>query len=393
MALTPIVDRQRRRPPASRAGRTAGAALFRLARVLPLACFVATALPEAAAAQDATDARDTLAVRDGRQAGWLGIRIDVRAPILGTPEDSIAVVVADVYPGGPADIGGVLPGDRVLAVDSAVFTGWGTWIRFAAEIPPGRVVRLRLRRNGAVQEATVVAGDPPSAVVGFAPDRFASDERARHEFAAIQVRLLRTMDSLLRVATSPTGQVGRSWTRTRSFDLLGDLHGTARRADSLTQAAIRRVGEEVRSSQERLRITEDGYATPAEAEGGGGPALRPVRSEGSWRVRLMTSALLDNPFVFGGALARNLTTELGRYFDNAAGVLLTDVLPRTPAAAAGFQPGDVIVAAAGRETPTLATLRTVLAETGPPYEIVVVRRGARATVWYPPRVPAGPGTR
>ena len=353
------------------------------ARAVLLAWVAATSLPATLGAQSAAAAGDRQAVQLGgegeRPAGWLGIRINAGTRVL---DDSIVVIVADVYPGGPAAEGGVLPGDRVLAVDGATFVGWEMWNRLTADILPGRALRLSLLGgDGAVREETVVAGNPPSSVVSDAPNRLVSDQRARDELVAIQLRLLRTMDSLLRVSAFPSGQVEQPWSRARSFDLLAGALRGARRGDSLAQAAIRRTQEQRLSSREAVRTADDDYATPA--DGGGGPVLRPVRSEASWQVRLMTPALLDNPFLFGGALARNLTGELGRYFDSAAGVLLTDVLARTSAAAAGFQPGDVIVAVADQETPTLAALRTALAGTRPPYQISVVRRGGRTTVWYP----------
>ena len=314
------------------------------------------------------------AAEDGGRTGWLGVRVDVRVgAIPGRHRDSIAVVIADVYPGGPADVGGVARGDRVLAADGVAFVGWETWSRFTAGLAPGRALRLVLLRNDALHEATVVAGEAPPAGTRLAASRMAPVELAGRDYAGTQARMLRTMDSLLRVAASGMGEIERSWSRTRSFDLLIGGLGPAGRGDSLAPAAVRRVQERGRRSSVE--------ALPA--EGGGGPSLRPFRSEGARQARMMTPALLDNPFVFGGALARDLTEELGRYFDSVAGVLITDVLPRTPAAAAGFHPGDVIVSVDGRGTPALAALRTALAEKGPPYEIHVVRQGARALVRYP----------
>lgn len=315
------------------------------------------------------------AAEDGQLTGWLGIRFEIRVALAGPLRDSIALMVADVYPGGPADVGGVARGDRVLAADGAALVGWEAWSRFTAGLAPGRALRLSLLRDDGLHEATVVAGEPPSAGAGTVPRRLAPDPFARRDFARTQARMMRTMDSLLRVAASRMGDVERSWSRTRSFDLLVGWSGPGGRRDSLAPAAVRGVQGPIRASS----------ADALPAEGGGGTALRPFRSETAWQVRRMTPALLDNPFVFGGALARDLTEELGRYFDSPAGVLVVDVLPRTPAAAAGFQPGDVIVSVDGRGTPALAALRTVLAHEGPPYEIDVVRRGSRALVRYPSR--------
>ena len=345
--------------------------------LLLLACAAAVAaLSDEARGQAAgrgPAASGAQAGEDGGRTGWLGVRVDVRGAIPGRHRDSIAVVIADIYPGGPADMGGVARGDRVLAADGVAFVGWETWGRFTAGLAPGRALRLVLLRDDTLHEATVVAGEAPPAGTRLAPSRMAPAELARRDYAGTQARMLRTMDSLLRVAASGMGEIERSWSRTRSFDLLIGRSGPAGRGDSLAPAAVRRVQERGRRSSVE--------ALPA--EGGGGPSLRPFRSEGARQTRMMTPALLDNPFVFGGALARDMTEELGRYFDSVAGVLITDVLPRTPAAAAGFHPGDVIVSVDGRGTPALAALRTALADKGPPYEIHVVRRGARELVRYP----------
>ena len=347
--------------------------------LLCLACAVAV-LPLEARGQAAAGRQIDMPGADpeehGRQTGWLGIRVDIRMAFPGPLRDSIAVVVADVYPGGPADVGGVARGDRLLAVDGVAFDGWEAWGRFTAGLAPGRALRLALLRDGTPHEATVVAGEPPLAGGRVAP-RLAADPLAWRDLAGTQARMMRTMDSLLRVAASRMGEVERSWSRTRSFDLLIGRVGPVGRRDSLAPTALRRVHGPIRASS----------ADALPVEGGGGPSLRSFRNENeaAWPAPMMTPALLHNPFVFGGALARDLTEELGRYFGRPAGVLIIDVLPRTPAATAGFQPGDVIVSVDGRETPALATLRAALADKGPPYEIDVVRQGSRTLVRYPRR--------
>lgn len=363
---------------AGQAGRGGGPAPRRRAWSKPLLCLACAVavLPHEARGQAAagrqigTPGAD--AEENGRQTGWLGIRVDIRMAFPGPLRDSIAVVVADVYPGGPADMGGVARGDRLLAVDGVAFDGWEAWGRFTAGLAPGRALRLALLRDGTPHEATVVAGEPPSAGGRVAP-RLAADPLAWRDLAGTQARMMRTMDSLLRVAASRMGEVERSWTRTRSFDLLIGRVGPVGRRDSLAPNALRRVHGPIQASS----------ADALPVEGGGGPSLRSFRNETAWPAPMMTPALLRNPFVFGGALARDLTEELGRYFGRPAGVLIIDVLPRTPAAMAGFQPGDVIVSVDGRATPALATLRAALADKGPPYEIDVVRQGSRTLVRYP----------
>lgn len=242
--------------------------------------------------------------------GWIGIRFDAVGQ---------SVVVADVYRSGPADRGGVRPGDVVVAVDGAPVSGVGL-ARAASELLPGQTLRLTVVRDGAEHPLTVVASRRPAAIdAGVAADRF----------VRAQSRLFRTMDSLLRVLSTGEAELG------------GDGGPGAERTGTV----------------------------PAVAMGLRTPSPRASRS----------------PFVLGGARARDLSVELGRYFGVGAGVLLTDVLASTPAALAGFQPGDVIVSLAGREVETLTELRAVLSGAPVPYELTVVRRRSRVVVRYPPK--------
>lgn len=241
--------------------------------------------------------------------GWIGIRFDAVGQ---------SVVVADVYRSGPADRGGVRPGDVVVSVDGAPVSGVGL-ARAASALAPGQTLRLTVVRNGAEHPLTVVASRRPAAIdAGVAADRF----------VRAQSRLFRTMDSLLRVLSTGETELG------------GGGPGAGRTG-----------------------------TVPVVAMGLRAPSPRASRS----------------PFVLGGARARDLSVELGRYFGVGTGVLLTDVLASTPAALAGFQPGDVIVSLAGRDVETLTELRAVLSGAPVPYELTVVRRRSRVVVRYPPK--------
>lgn len=241
--------------------------------------------------------------------GWIGIRFDAVGQ---------SVVVADVYRSGPADRGGLRPGDVVVAVDGAPVSGVGL-ARAASGLLPGQMLRLTVVRDGAEHPLTVVASPRPAAIdAGLAADRFVQ----------AQSRLFRAMDSLLRVLSAGEAELG----------------------------------------------------------GGGGPGAErdgavPAAAMG---FRVLSPRASRSPFVLGGARARDLTVELGRYFGVGTGVLLTDVLAATPAALAGFQPGDVIVSLAGRNVETLTELRTALSGSPVPYELTVVRRRSRIVVRYPP---------
>ena len=128
-----------------------------------------------------------------------------------------------------------------------------------------------------------------------------------------------------------------------------------------------------RTMDSLLRVLSTGEA---ELSAGGGPGA-------AMGFRVPSPRASRSPFVLGGARARDLTVELGRYFGVGAGILLTDVLASTPAASAGFRPGDVIVSLAGREVETLTELRAALSGSPVPYELTVVRGRSRVVVRYP----------
>jgi len=137
-----------------------------------------------------------------------------------------------------------------------------------------------------------------------------------------------------------------------------------------------------RTMDSLLRVLSTGEA---ELSAGGGPGAQraggvPAAAMG---FRVPSPRASRSPFVLGGARARDLTVELGRYFGVGAGILLTDVLASTPAASAGFRPGDVIVSLAGREVETLTELRAALSGSPVPYELTVVRGRSRVVVRYP----------
>jgi putative serine protease PepD len=73
-----------------------------------------------------------------------------------------------------------------------------------------------------------------------------------------------------------------------------------------------------------------------------------------------------------GVRVRTVVDQAGK----PQGVGVVDVVPGGPAAAAGIQPGDVIVSVDGKETPTSEALGDVLADLKPGDSVpVVVRRG------------------
>lgn len=80
--------------------------------------------------------------------------------------DSKELTVEDLIPGGPAAAAGVMPGDRLLALDGVAVKKLGTAAVRARlrSAPPGTHVRLRVRGNGRPRDVDAVLRDlsPPA---------------------------------------------------------------------------------------------------------------------------------------------------------------------------------------------------------------------------------------
>lgn len=70
---------------------------------------------------------------------------------------ALAPVIGDVEPGGSAAQAGLQSGDRILSADGKPITEWGEWVEFV-RARPGRIVELRIERNGAEREVSLVIG-------------------------------------------------------------------------------------------------------------------------------------------------------------------------------------------------------------------------------------------
>lgn len=79
--------------------------------------------------------------------GWLGISIDPHVPD--------ALVIRNLAEPSPMQEAGVLPGDRILAVDGTPIRHFGHLVQALYMVPAGQSVHLSLQRDGADFEATV----------------------------------------------------------------------------------------------------------------------------------------------------------------------------------------------------------------------------------------------
>jgi len=88
--------------------------------------------------------------------GWLGVMLSPPGP------DESGLLVTRVTPSSPAAEAGVLPGDRLLAVNHTAATDLAHLSRLIAEIPPGAEILITLRRRGDDLEVSTTAAARPT---------------------------------------------------------------------------------------------------------------------------------------------------------------------------------------------------------------------------------------
>ena len=171
--------------------------------------------------------------------------------------------------------------------------------------------------------------------------------------------------------------------------------GTLRRSEERSDRELNRVRrqlDEVRRKGERIERAmvvsarnQAGRSTwrapepdPPEAAARAAEAARAAVADAPPEPRVefrpLTPYLLGRDRVLGAQIT-DLQPELAQYFDVAAGVLVVEVPPRTPAAEAGVRPGDVIIQIDGRPVRSGEELRARLARSGRQVPLLMVRKG------------------
>ncbi len=323
-----------------------------------------TGLPAAGHAQDA--------LGTGQSQAWLGILTEAAQR---PGEQGFAVLVTDIYLTGPAHRGGVLPGDLVVAVNGTTFSSYDDWLSLVSDPELGQPFRVGLLRGGSAAEVTIVADRRPGmAGAQFNPARFDS----------IHARVWKNADSILQLMVAR----GASDSLVLGFMSTGDrLRAAEARIQIRWSGPADERREDLGSRRERealFQLAEENLTPPVAGGGGDLRATAEARATGEGALPSLTPFVLGRPVVLGGIQVHDLTGELGSFFGVDSGALVTAVVDMSPAARAGFQAGDVILAVAGRSVASLAELRAALAVAPLPAAISVVRRGERLDLAYPP---------
>lgn len=96
--------------------------------------------------------------------GWIGVEVQRLSPELAESfglRDARGVLVAGILRGGPADLGGLRPGDVILDIDDSHVEDPQSLLRLVTERSPGTRLALRGWRNGSAFEAQVEVSERP----------------------------------------------------------------------------------------------------------------------------------------------------------------------------------------------------------------------------------------
>ena len=338
------------------------------------------------------------------ETGWIGIRFDISWPgAPGATEERFAILVTDIYRGGPAYVGGLHPGDRLIELNGDRLETYDGWMRALASVAPGETLRMKLLRDGTEQDVTVVAGQRPQSV---------QPALSLDLYFSTGARLARNTDSLIQavgeaawggldeppsipwatevVVRGAGGMDSVAWQVTFGATIAIEWADASERLlafERMVQDNAQKYQEamqQLRATEEEMRLLEETFVPPA--AGGGGPDTTRVDVAYTRQPQLLlTPNIVGSAVVLGGALVRDLSADLESYFGVGAGVLITDVVPGSPAERSGLRPGDVIVSVGDEEVTTVMELRVDLADVTMPVELTVIRQRNRVKLSYPGR--------
>lgn len=357
-------------------------------------CMMGASWPAPALAQQVrTPAAETVARLTAR--GWLGLSLRELAAPPGAPGavDGVRLLVTDLYAGGPADRGGLRPGDVLVRINGAP-ARLPRFQSLASRLEPGDPLAFTVLRDGRMVDLSLEAGQAPgrdelvrqvlqvqldSARVAFAPrlDSLNGILRSLELHSATwtsapRVEVARVEGDSLRTMVVLTGADG-------SVVRVDDGRGVFGTLRLKTDTPFDDVGQHVVGpTSVRIRGTADSVAIS------GRLAREDVLREANEDVaRRPLTAYLSGANRVAGAELRAVDEALGAYFGVSRGVLVLNVSPGTPAQRTGLAPGDVIVRVQGREVGDIEAFRTLLARSPGPVSLQLVRRGRTLDVTLP----------
>jgi serine protease DegQ len=110
---------------------------------------------------------DQIVKSGGVTRGWIGVEVQELSPAMADSfklPDTRGALIAGVLRGGPADKGGVKPGDVLVEVQGKPVADPTGMLNLIAALAPGQPAKLKVKRQGQDIDATVTVGRRPKPV-------------------------------------------------------------------------------------------------------------------------------------------------------------------------------------------------------------------------------------
>ena len=96
--------------------------------------------------------------------GWIGAAVQELTPELAESfklGDIKGVLITEIIRNSPAEIAGVRRGDILIAIDDKAIESWSAMLETVANLPPGKIVLVKLMRDGEAISLKLKVGKRP----------------------------------------------------------------------------------------------------------------------------------------------------------------------------------------------------------------------------------------
>ncbi|HLA43063.1 MAG TPA: PDZ domain-containing protein [Aggregatilineales bacterium] len=287
------------------------------------------------------------------ERAWIGVSI---------ADSDNGVEVRDVVNNSPAEAAGIERGDVILSVDGSAVETAQALIDSLGSRKPEDTITLNLNRDGEEMTIDVTLGVYPE-------DNFEQDQRRpRIEMFGEGANMLPMLGVILE-------ESDEGWVVTRVIPMMdsefeeGDII-TAINGESVNDMSLREAFEMMLNTEDSLEVTvlRDGETMTITIESPAGRVFQFAPDGAIAGSRVLLGVQYQ-------ALDETFAANLG--IDTTEGALITQVVPESPAAAAGLMSGDIVSAVDGTPVNADNTLTSLIGghEAGDTVTLTVLRAG------------------